>query len=405
MSRLPAPGLRFKIVVSLALVLAGFTVVTEITVTQLARVALERQVEAARESGSEAVAAVVADKARAGLPGLRRLVLFYLVTGAVLVLVLGSVLIARQVVRPLGAVTRAVERVAEGDLGIRVPVEGAGELVRLAVSFNRMTQTLETQQREIGEQLAALERSARELREAQDGLIRAARLASVGTLAAGVAHEIGNPLAGVQGLLEALEHETDPAKAASFRELIRKELGRIDRIIGDLNAFARPRRVEGPSSCDLAQVVGQVRALLGAQQLFAGVEVAVEVPPGAALALAPDDATQVLVNLLLNAAQAMRGKGRVTVAARPVESWRPALAVVSRPAWEIAVTDTGPGVPPDAAERIFDPFFTRRGTGEGSGLGLAICQSICERAGAELRLDRAHAPGARFVLTVPRAYG
>jgi len=402
MSRPVAPGLRARIVISLALVLAVFIVLTEITVSQLARVALDRQAAAAREAGFDAVADAVIERARTGLPELRRLVLFYLITGAVAVLVVGSIMISRQVVRPLGGVTRAVERVAEGDLGVRVPIEGAGELARLGVSFNRMAQTLESQRAEIEEQLAALRRSAADLRAAQDGLVRAARLASVGTLAAGVAHEIGNPLAGVQGLLDALEHETDPERVRGFRGLIRKELERIDRIIGDLSAFARPPRAEGPATADLGAALDRVRALLGAQKLFAGIEIEVDVPPGATVAMAQDDLIQVLVNLLLNAAQAMEGRGRVTIAARPVENWRPALAVVSRPAVELAVGDGGPGVPADLADSVFDPFVTRRRTGEGSGLGLAICQSICERAGAEIRLDRGHRPGARFVVTIPR---
>jgi len=408
MARLPALGLRARIVIALAVTMTLFIVLTEITVSQLVRVAMLRHGDPAAEVDGDPDRGAAAAATEDELTRLRQLVLFYMVTGAIVALLLGSIAITRLVVRPLSRVTRAVEDVSEGRLDTQVPIEGSGELIRLGVSFNRMTRTLRDQRQELERQLIELKRFSDDLKSAQDRLIRAAKLASVGTLAAGVAHEIGNPLAGVLGLLEALEGEGDPARAESYREMIRKEVQRIDRIIGELLAYARPAKqeAEGPARSVVQDVLDHVRSLLGAQKLFDRVEIAVALgDEPLAVGVSRDDLTQLLVNLLLNAAQAMEGKGRIEVAAERIAEWRPAMAVVGRPAVRLTVTDDGPGIGDDIADRIFDPFFTQRESGQGSGLGLAICQSICDRGGAEIAVDRRHEGGARFVITLPAAVG
>ncbi|MCK9458930.1 MAG: HAMP domain-containing histidine kinase [Proteobacteria bacterium] len=405
MSRASSLGLRARILFALAVVLALFIVLTDAVVLGLGRVSLSRSATAATaDDGS-----IQPDKAKpsveAELGRLRRLVLFYMITGAAVALALSYFALSRFVVRPLGRVTRAVEEVAEGRLEAETPITGSGEIVELAVSFNRMTCTLRAQRAELKAQLEAIEKSAAELRGAQDQLIRAAKLASVGTLAAGVAHEIGNPLAGVLGLLDALDGEADPAISARYRELIRKEVRRIDRIIADLLAYARPARGEvgERETCRVADAIDHVRALLGAQKLFDGVSLTAEVDAAEPVAMSRDDLTQLLVNLLLNAAQAMGGKGAIAIRAEVVDGWRPQMGVVARRAVALSVTDDGPGIPPEIADRIFDPFFTTKAEVRGSGLGLAICQSICDRVGAEITLDRAAAKGARFVVSIPVA--
>ncbi|MFO8071105.1 MAG: ATP-binding protein [Polyangia bacterium] len=408
MARLPSFGLRARIVISLAVVMTLFTVLTELTVSQLVRVSLaQHRAQVDERSGDEGLAAGSAaldSDTEQELARLRRLVLFYLITGALVTLVVGSILVSRAVVRPLTRVTRAVERVAEGKLDTRVPIGGSGELIQLGVSFNRMTRTLLEQRESLRDKIEELERSSTDLRNAQDRLIRAAKLASVGTLAAGVAHEIGNPLAGVQGLLDAFDQEEDPRRAERYRELIRRELARIDRIIGELNDYARPPRRDSPARCELEPVIEHARSLLGAQKLFDSVEVVTDLGHGErTVAISRDDATQLLVNLMLNAAHAMEGVGRIEIVSRPLSGWRPPLGVVARDSVELTITDDGPGVPEEFADRIFDPFFSHRRGEQGSGLGLAICQSICERAGAEIWLDRDYDAGARFRVVFPQA--
>jgi two-component system, NtrC family, sensor kinase len=406
MSPSPSLGLRLRIIVSLAAVLAVFIVLTEVSVSGLARVAMQRQAAVTDAGGAAAHVGPARGRVERELGRLRGAVLVYMVTGAALALLIGYIALTILVVRPLNRMTEAVERVAEGRLDAQAPVGGSGELQRLAFALNHMTRTLREQRDELASRLVALEKSAADLKAAQDGLVRAAKLASVGTLAAGVAHEIGNPIAGLLGLLDIMDGDLPAEQRAGHLALMRKEIGRIDRIISDLLAYARPSRVEqgAKSACNVEDVVSHVRSLLSPQRQFDRIEVITDVRGGPLLAaVAPDDLTQVLVNLFLNSAAAMEGRGRISLLAERLEEWRPALAVVARPAIRLGVSDTGPGVPAEHADSIFDPFFSTKGAARGTGLGLAICQSLCDRAGGEIALDRSHSQGARFVVTLPAA--
>ncbi len=402
MTFIAALGLRTRIALALLVALALFIVLTEAAVAQLVQVAMTRQ-SALLKGGA------ITDEMNASLQqdiaSVRRLIRFYLVIGAALALVLGSLAVTRLVVRPLAQVAGAVERVAEGKLNTQMPIEGAKELIRLGLAFNKMTTTLRDQKEELTRRLAQLERSSGELKEVQDRLIRAAKLASVGTLAAGVAHEIGNPLAGVLGLLDALDNEEDRQQATGYRELMRKEIRRIDRTIQELLLYARPNpSAESDQRASIGEVLEHVRALLSAQQLFDRIEFDVDMEDQLdQVAIAGDDLTQVMINLFLNSAQAMEGNGRISVRAKKISGWRPAFGAVLREAVRLTVRDNGPGISAEQAKTIFDPFFTTKSPTGGSGLGLAICHSICDRSGGEIALDPEFADGSSFEVTLPIA--
>lgn len=372
-------GLRARITIALALVLGAFILVTEVSISRVMELSLG--------------AAVAHPGVHESLLRGRRLVLFYLSLGAATTLAVGSLLLWRLVVQPLQRITRAVESVAAGDLKVRAPSQGAKELLELGGAFNHMAQTLLSQRQEIEQRIDQLERSRADLATAQDRLIRAARLASVGTLAAGVAHEIGNPLAGLLGLLDALDLEKDEKTAKRYRELMGHELRRIDSTIAGLLAYARPapQLDEDRPSCLVEEVLDHVLTLLGAQRVFSEVQVKIRSDRSEHKVLVPrDDLTQLLVNLLLNAAQAMDGRGNIQV------DLEDAQEVV-----RLAVQDSGPGVAMEHADQIFDPFFTTKPLGKGSGLGLAICHGICERFGGDISLDKQLHEGARFVIELP----
>lgn len=403
MRPLPIFGLRFRIVVTLAAVLAGFILLTELSVSRLTRATLS-QVTVVGETSSPPFPHRDGAALETKLLGLRRLVFFYLVLGAVAALLLGAYTVNRLVVTPINKVNEALRLVAEGKLDTTAPSSGSREIAELGQAFNRMTLEIKRQRDELEERLAQLERSRKELEETQDSLVRAAKLASVGTLAAGVAHEIGNPLAGMLGLAEALEPEGNPAVRGRYLKLIKTEIARIDRIIRDLLSYARPEKEDATGSANIRTIIEQLRSLLSAQKLFDGVTLELEIPDGLAeVTLAPDSLTQVLLNVLLNAAQAMEGKGEVFLSAKPLPRWCPPMGTRSGPAVRIDVRDTGPGVSGEDAARIFDPFYSNRRSGKGSGLGLAISQSICDRAGGEITLNRDVERGAWFQITLPAA--
>lgn len=217
------------------------------------------------------------------------------------------------------------------------------------------------------------------------------RLSALGLLTAGVAHEINNPLEGIGNYLALLEKPGIPEeKRTRYVGLVRDGFERIRVIVRDLLSFSRPGVERG--DVDLAQVVARAVKLVGYSKPFANVPIDLRGFDGRSVV--PGDAgrlEQVLVNLLLNAAAAMHGNGRVTITARRVEQGGEA-------ALELAVDDQGPGIPPDDLSRIFDPFFT---TTEGTGLGLAVSYGIVRAHGGTLTASNRASGGASFVVRLP----
>ena len=288
-----------------------------------------------------------------------------------LVLLFGALFI-RRVVEPIEALSASARRVADGDVDVP-PLSTPptrDEVAHLVDDFNRMTASLRRQR----EQMVAQE-----------------KLVTVGRLAAGVAHEIGNPLAAVLGYVDLLLHDEPPdgARRESL-ERIRKETDRIRGIVAELLDYARPMQ-DSVEAVRAADAVDVALSLLRPQPRFAGVEVeraiAAELP---SLAAAQNRLVQVLVNLLLNAADAMGGRGRVRIE-----------ACADGDAVELRVADSGPGVAPRDRAQIFDPFFTTKEPGQGTGLGLSISRNIVEAYGGTLTLAASDGAGATFVVRLP----
>jgi len=321
-----------------------------------------------------------------GQEELRLPALFWVLTGfdaLVLVLFVGFVL-TRHVVRPVELMQRAALRVTEGDLEARVEPAGAAELVSLAESFNTMTSYLR-------DQLGRLEHQRQELVVTREQVIHSEKLASVGRLAAGVAHEVGNPLQAIMGLTEMLRRGgLSEQQREDFFQRMQGETQRIHRIVRELLDYARPVE-EAVEPVDLEAIVAQSIQLLQPQQRAK--QVAVE---SAGLARMPRAAAnaqrlvQVVVNLLLNAADAMSGQGEVTIRGREIEPEQV----------ELSVSNDGPPIPVEDRGQIFDPFFTTKEPGDGTGLGLSVAQSIVESYGGRLVL--AEGEQTTFLITLPR---
>jgi signal transduction histidine kinase len=221
------------------------------------------------------------------------------------------------------------------------------------------------------------------------------RLGSLGLLTAGVAHEINNPLEGIENYLALLERDqVAPEKRKRYVEMVRYGFHRIRDIVRDLSSFARPVVSEG--AADLDRVVGQALKMVGYSKDFK--QVNVDLRGFGTPIMVPGDAgrlEQVFINLLLNAARALKGHGAITVTARAIPGDGAAPARV-----EVAVEDDGPGVPPDVIGRIFDPFFT---TTDGTGLGLSISYGIVKAHGGSISAQNRDGGGARFTVELPAA--
>lgn len=317
--------------------------------------------------------------------------LAYILLEGLLQLVVGYLLITRLVVKPLEAIGQATHRVARGDYNNPVRVRATNELGRLAEDFNSMTRQVREEQERVGQKVQELEIANRNLAQAQNTLIRTEKLATVGTLAAGVAHEIGNPLAAVLGYMELLKEDwLDDEERADLLQRAEKELTRVDGIIRELLDYARARKTE-LTPHDLRPILERSVHLVAALSRCKHVDIQTRVSPDFPL-LHIDDGRlqQVLVNLFINAADAMNHEGTIQIRAEK-----------ERTRATILITDTGPGIPEDLQPRIFDPFFSTKDPGKGTGLGLAICQSIMHSLHGEISIQKTGPEGTTFLLSLP----
>ncbi|HKP15314.1 MAG TPA: ATP-binding protein [Gemmatimonadaceae bacterium] len=318
--------------------------------------------------------------------------------------------INRLIIRPLRDTAAATEAIANGDLRRRVAPYESLELQQLGESVNRMTDRLI---------------------EEQTQLVRAEKLASVGRLAAGIAHEIGNPLGALNGYTHIMRGcmKNDPLALEAVTGFERETL-RIDRIVRGLLDYARPRKTT-PLPIDVNESLRHVVDLLNAQGVLRRVSLRLELANESPRVYGErHDLEQVFVNVLLNAAHAVEPTGQVairttcmtraTLEAGMVRAGdTPGTSVPHMPSprvhrWlgmenrpedvvKIIIADSGPGVPAEDSERIFDPFYTTREPGKGTGLGLAIVLRIVENFQGIVWVQKAREGGAAFHLLFPLA--
>jgi len=310
--------------------------------------------------------------------------------GALLVSLLLAAGVARRFTRPLKVLTDGVRAIGEGELQTQVPMDRNDEIGALGGAFNQMVASLGASRSALTETNQQLRQANDELRDMQAQLLRSERLAAIGQLAAGVSHEIDNPVGIILGYAELLCEDLaaeDPRREDA--QAIIEECRRCRRITGGLLGLARTAPDE-VLPVDLAPLVSSVFESLQPQKLFR--EVDLELLTEGDLPTISGDSDrlrQVFVNLLLNAAQAMGGVGRVQVS-----------AAVKNEAMVIRVHDDGPGVPVGMEETIFQPFVTSKKKEEGTGLGLSLCRKLVEDQGGQLELA-AVVSGACFQLVFP----
>jgi signal transduction histidine kinase len=319
-----------------------------------------------------------------------------------LLVLLSAWSVERGVVRRLSPIDEALGQI--GQSASNEPVllsEGGDALGRLGSAVNRLVERLREERARTQQQIVSLQAANRRLaeeqralREAREDLARSERLATVGRLAAGVAHEVGNPLTAIIGYAAILRNRLPAGhEAGEYAERVEREAARMDRILRDLLDLARPREVE-PGPIDLAQVLRQAHALVAPQPSWAACSLEVEIPGDLPRALGVEHyAVQVLVNLLLNSAKA-RAR-RVHVRGFAEDGYV-----------QLDVADDGEGIPQASFARLFEPFFTSAQPGEGTGLGLALCHASMERIGGSIAaVRRPPGDGAQFTLRFRAAPG
>lgn len=331
-----------------------------------------------------------------------------------------ALLFVRDTVAPLTALELRSEEMARGELARPVsPAGEADEIGRLTVAFEEMRRALRDRlrstesinvdlEREVRRRTEALEKRNTELAEAleklhraQDDLVRSEKLASMGRLVAGIAHEINNPVNAVINTLEPLTEQLDEIERAAgagdvlalsrdakdMLGVIRRGAARTRAIVRALHNYSRGDDQQF-RSVDLGRVVNDTLDLLRHQ--LREVDVHVDVPSPCEVWAVPGQIDQVVMNVVVNAAQALTGrKGRISIRVVPTDD-----------TWDLFIADDGPGIPKDVLPKIFDPFFTTKNVGEGAGLGLSIVHGIIERHGGTVRVDSGD-EGTTFVLSLP----
>ncbi len=332
-----------------------------------------------------------------GATELTRLLGLYLGVSALALIAALYFALTRLIVRPIVDLEAAADRVAAGARRLSPPSRAPREVMHLAHRLSQMTDRLLREEEQLRAKVGEVEAKTLELKQAQGSLVRSERLATVGRLSAGLAHEVGNPISALMGLQDLmLSGELSSEEQTDFLERMRKETARIDRVIHDLLAYARPTQELGRDEGERGSVreaVSDVMALLAPQKNFQDMKLVAHLAePPDRVTLSQQELTQVLMNLLMNASDACGYRGEIRILSE---------VQVDPNRVRLCVEDDGPGVSDEMREQIFEPFVTTKDVGKGTGLGLSVTKGLVEGVGGSIYVEAAKGGGARFVLELP----
>jgi two-component system NtrC family sensor kinase len=297
---------------------------------------------------------------------------------------------ATRIVRPIGQLVAGAHEFAKGSYDHAIHVDSKDEIGYLASAFNQLGTSLQLHVAFLEEEKRRLEDANHRLREAQEQLIQSERLATVGKLAAKVAHEVNNPLAIIKTAIRIIKGQTegDEVMRDNFTE-IEEEIARIARIVRGLLDLSRP--APAAEIVDVNRLVQGLERLLGPNLREKDIALAVSMDPTRpSVRISADQLKQVILNLVRNAADAMPGGGSVSI-----ETARHGTHV------EIRVADDGCGIPEENLKRIFDPFFSTKGHEQGMGLGLSVSHGIIQAAKGTMVVDSVVDRGTTFRVSLP----
>ena len=366
-----------------------------------------------------------------------RVILISIILDAIILIVFGSFLLSRVLVKPLKDLVLLTQRISAGDLGEKIEVTSKNEIGQLIGSFNLMIERLKEKQEHLNNHLASLELANRKLKQTQEELIRTEKLASIGRFAAGVAHEVGNPLGAILGYTSILEKEgIDHEESKDYLKRIEKEIERVNRIVRELLDFVRPSQFE---ICDVEvnRVIEHTLSLISHQKNFGSIKTQLDLQPNLPMIKGDESKiSQVLINIILNAIDAMPNGGILSIQTEeyvvedslhdplqqfysprrredPTESDYsnlrkpdPFVAIFTKFSKgdrlvKIKISDTGIGIKEEDKKSIFDPFFTTKAPDQGTGLGLSVSLKIVESMEGEIRVKSEEGKGSSFEVYFP----
>lgn len=321
------------------------------------------------------------DQAEAKLKELTRTMIIWAIGMTVVLAVSLSLFLTHFVTNPIHKLIKKME-LAEQGLEVRADVTSTDDIGRLGSAFNSLLSKLELAKRKVE-------------KYHYEQMRKAERLASIGELAAGIAHEIKNPLAGIAGVIKVLKKDIPPGDhRAEVMQEVTVQVDRMDKAVKNLLSFARPAEPK-MTSVDLNDLIGKLLDFLSPQlashSIVSERRFASDIPQ---LSLDPDLVRQAFLNIALNAIQAMPEGGRFLVETNIEKKGAGRTGSI-----QVSFTDSGRGIPEDQLNKIFNPFFTTRR--QGTGLGLSITRKIIEQHDGKITAESPAGAGARFVITFP----
>jgi signal transduction histidine kinase len=338
----------------------------------------------------------------------------YIVINIAILTFIGVYRISKIYLEPLHRLSkRAEDYREESDEMVFAVRKEDNELHHLSKALNRMLVRIADDKKKLRSTVTSLENANLNLKNAQQEIIRAEKLASVGRLSAGIAHEIGNPIGIVMGYLELLKQENVAIDEEEKREYIRRtenEINRINTIIRQLLDLSRPSS-EGADTISVHEVITELTDVVKLQPLMSNINIVVDLRAENDRVVADNNQLrQVFLNLMLNAADAVAAnpsdeKGRLLIrSSNPPESFLTERADLNQQAWiKIEVIDNGMGIDAEQLGNIFDPFFTTKEPGKGTGLGLSVSFMIVENIGGMITAVSDGSEGTTLIVGLPLA--
>jgi signal transduction histidine kinase len=340
----------------------------------------------------------------------QKIVFIYLLINGTLLTLIGLFRISKVAVKPIfGLLKRAESYRNDESIDFLFEQRGENEFNRLSRALNRMLQRISEDREKLRATVRSLERSNFDLKKAQNDVIQAEKLASVGRLSSGIAHEIGNPIGIVLGYLELLRQpKLSEAEKMEYLQRAQDEINRISTILRQLLDFSRSSK-EDTRIVSVHSVITDIMEIVRVQPLMAHVALDLQLEAtGDQVAADPDQLRQVFLNLIINAADAIGASaaaenGRLTVASKNVHD-APGNEG-PRPILKLTFADNGPGISEEDIGNIFDPFFTTKDPGKGTGLGLSVCFMIIEKLGGRIFAESRENEGTVVTIFLPLASG
>lgn len=321
------------------------------------------------------------------------LIAISIIMDLIVIALFGFYILSRRVIKPVHELIRTTEEIGRGRFPSKTDLGGVKEINQLNSALKKMYDEIEISKMKLKGNIQALEESNQALLRTQRELIASEKLASLGKLSAGVAHEIGNPLSAIRGYVEVVKkgYMLPDNQRAEFLTSIEKEVERIDRIIRTLLNYSRPKGFE-LKEVDVNDTIREAAEIVNTQGLLKNIDLKLELSTELSpVEVDPNQLSQVFINLILNARDSIVQDGTIIISSsKTPNEWI-----------EVVVKDNGAGIPKEIIDKIFDPFFTTKEPGKGTGLGLSVSQRIVHFFGGEISVESETGMGSVFKITFP----